>query len=149
MSNVGFREAVSGDVSSIAALLADDDLGQTREQLDDPAYLAAFQAMENEPHNTLIVGEIEGVVVAVYQLTVISGVSLKGTRRAQIEGVRVASHLRGQGVGRLLIEDAEYRAGLEGAGLMQFTTNVAREKAHQFYSDLGYQPSHVGFKKPL
>ena len=105
--------------------------------------------MEREPHNTLIVGEENGEIVAVYQFTLISGVSLKGTRRAQIEGVRVSRARRGAGVGQALIRDAEARAKAGGAGLLQFTTNATRDRARDFYERMGFVPSHVGFKKSL
>ena len=144
-----FREAARADVPEIVALLVDDDLGRTRENVNDSSYLAAFQAMEAEPHNAMIVGEDEGRIVAVYQFTLITGLSLGGTRRAQIEGVRVASELRGQGIGAKLMADAEARARAGGAGLLQFTSNATRDRAHDFYRRMGFVDSHIGFKKPL
>lgn len=147
--SLGFREAEEADLASIVALLTDDVLGRGRETGNGDKYLTAFRAMAAEPHNSLIVGEMAGEVVAVYQLTLISGVSLAGTRRAQIEGVRVATHLRGQSIGEALIADAETRARKGGAGLMQFTTNRQRDRAHDFYRRMGYVDSHIGLKKPL
>lgn len=144
-----FREAVEADVPGIVALLLDDDLGRTRENLNDPRYLIAFRAMAAEPDNKMIVGELGSRVVAVYQFTLITGLSLGGTRRAQIEGVRVASDQRGQGIGAALIEDAEARARAGGAGLLQFTTNASRDRAQDFYRRMGFVDSHIGFKKPL
>ena len=144
-----FRAAVEADIPAVAALLADDVLGAGREDVGAGVYLDAFRAMEREPHNTLIVGEENGEIVAVYQFTLISGVSLKGTRRAQIEGVRVSRARRGAGVGQALIRDAEARAKAGGAGLLQFTTNATRDRARDFYERMGFVPSHVGFKKSL
>ncbi len=147
--SVTFREAVEADLPAIARLLADDVLGAGRESDGLETYAKAFRAMEREPHNSLIVGEKAGEVVALYQFTLISGVSLRGTRRAQIEGVRVASDQRGHGIGQMLIQDAEERTRAGGAGLLQFTTNGARDRAQAFYERLGFVPSHIGFKKPL
>ena len=144
-----FREAKAADVPAIVALLGDDVLGQGRETRPLSSYLEAFQAMEGEPGNQMIVGELEGRIVAVYQLTLITGLSLGATRRAQIEGVRVASDQRNQGIGAALIQDAEARARRGGAGLLQFTSNRQRDKAHDFYRRMGFQDSHTGFKKPL
>ncbi len=93
--SVAFREARRDDVRSIVALLQDDALGAGREAEEMEPYLAAFDDMKREDGNVLIVGEQEGRVVATYQLTLITGLSLKATRRAQIESVRVASDLRG------------------------------------------------------
>jgi len=144
-----FRPATRADIPAVAALLADDMLGRGRESADLDPYYVAFDAMQNEGANHLIVGEFDGEVSACYQITFISGLSLTATRRAQIEGVRVAASLRGEGKGELLIRDAEARARAASCGLLQFTSNRARPEAHRFYERLGFTPSHIGYKKPL
>ncbi|MFV0303139.1 MAG: GNAT family N-acetyltransferase [Paracoccus sp. (in: a-proteobacteria)] len=144
-----WREARREDVPAIVALLADDVLGQARESADLAPYLAAFDAMRAEGGNLLIVGEDAGRVIACYQLTFITGLSLTAARRALLEGVRVAAGHRGQGTGAVLIRDAETRARAAGCRLMQFTTNKARADAHRFYDRMGFTPSHIGYKKPL
>ncbi|MEM6483260.1 MAG: hypothetical protein AAF922_08285 [Pseudomonadota bacterium] len=59
-------------------------------------YCAAFTGMLSEPHNLPIVGEADtGRLLAFYQFTFISGLWLHVTRRARVEGVRVASSARG------------------------------------------------------
>ncbi|MHA3979949.1 GNAT family N-acetyltransferase [Halovulum sp. GXIMD14794] len=144
-----FRTASRADIPDIVALLTEDDLGKGRESEDLLPYRMAFDAMRSEIGNSVIVGEADGRIVATYQLTLISGLSRGGARRAQIEAVRVASDLRGQGVGAALMQDAEDRAREAGCRLVQFTSDQQRTRAHEFYERLGYIPSHVGFKKPL
>lgn len=144
-----FRPATRADVPAVVALLADDLLGRTRESDGMAPYLAAFDAMQAEAGNRLIVGEIGVRIVACYQISFLSGLSLTAARRAQIEGVRVASDHRGQGIGAALMQDAESRARAAGCSLMQFTTNKARSDAHRFYDRMGFTPSHIGYKKPL
>ena len=134
---------------AIVALLSDDALGAAREAADMAPYLGAFDAMSSEGASHLIVGEIDRKVVATYQITYISGLSLKAARRAQIESVRVSSDLRGQGIGTRMMADAEARARAAGCRLIQLTTNVSRDRAHRFYHDLGFTPSHIGFKRDL
>ena len=146
---VTFREAVRDDVPRIVALLTDDVLGQGRETPEISTYEAAFDDIAGETGNTVIVGEAGGRVVATYQLTLISNLSLGASRRAQIEAVRVARDCRGQGIGALLLADAEARARAGGAALLQFTTNKARDRAHDFYRRMGFVATHEGFKKPL
>lgn len=146
---IRFREATRADVPGVVALLADDALGAAREGPDLAPYLAAFDAMQAEGANTLIVGEAAGRIVATCQLTFISGLSLRASRRAQVESVRVAAGLRGRGIGAALMAEAEARARAAGCALLQLTTNRARGDAHRFYERFGYTPSHLGFKKPL
>ena len=70
--SVSFRMAVRADVPAVVALLSDDTLGATREGADAlESYFAAFDAMQAEGANHLIVGVGDGAVVARYQLTFI------------------------------------------------------------------------------
>ncbi|MCB1357893.1 MAG: GNAT family N-acetyltransferase [Maritimibacter sp.] len=152
-----WREGRRDDVAAAVAMLADDVLGAGRETAALESYLAAFDAMQAEGNNRLIVGETGGEtagetggeIVAVYQITFISGLSLGAARRAQIEGVRVSANVRGQGVGAALVADAEARAREAGCSLLQLTSNASRKDALRFYEAQGYTPSHIGFKKPL
>lgn len=144
-----FREARAEDVPALVAMLADDSLGRGREGAPMAVYLAAFAEIEANPRESLIVGELEGRVVATCQLTILSGLSRGGARRALVEAVRVAGDLRGQGIGARLMAEAERRARAAGAGIIQLTTDKSRVRAHAFYERLGYEPSHLGMKKKL
>lgn len=145
-----FREARRADVPAVVALLADDMLGATRERQDMAVYLAAFDAMMAEPGNRVYVGEnAAGEILATYQLTLISGLSLAAARRAQVESVRVAASLRGQGAGHAMFADIEARARAAGCRLIQLTMNSARTDSRRFYESLGFAPSHTGFKRYL
>lgn len=144
-----FRSAQRDEVAAIVALLEDDMLGSGREGSDLATYLAAFDRMAEEGGNQLIVGVSDTQVVATYQLTFISGLSLRAARRAQIESVRVSGSLRGQGVGHRMIEDAVARARAAGCSLIQLTMNKSRTDTARFYGDLGFTPSHIGYKRNL
>ena len=147
--SIAFRPARRDEVPAILALLRDDALGAAREGEDMEPYLAAFDRMEADPSCVLIAGESEGRVIACYQMHVLPGLSLRAATRAQIEGVRVASGLREQGIGARLVEDAMERARAAGCTLMQLTTNRSRADAHRFYERLGFTPSHIGYKRDL
>lgn len=146
---VRFRHAQRAEVAAVVALLTDDMLGQSRESADLQPYLAAFDAMQAQSGNHLVVGLMGDRVVACYQLLVIPGLSMAAMVRAQIEGVRVASDMRGRGIGADLIADAEGRARTAGCGQMQLTTNRSRRDARRFYDRLGFTASHIGYKKAL
>ncbi|MEV7607741.1 GNAT family N-acetyltransferase [Paenarthrobacter sp. NPDC089322] len=144
------RRALKGDLPQILRLLADDQLGATRESVDDSGpYEQAFDAIDGDPAHLLVVGELDGDVVATFQLSFIPGLSRKGSWRAQIEAVRVSDVLRGQGVGALMIEWAIEQARQRGCSLVQLTTDKSRVAAHRFYERLGFVASHEGMKLTL
>lgn len=144
-----FREARREDVAAVVALLSDDALGMRRDCLGLEGYLGAFDQMQQDAGNRLIVGEVAGRIVATYQFMVITGLSLRAARRAQVESVRVAADLRGQGIGAALMADAEARARAAGCRLLQLTSSAKRLRARKFYEELGFTPSHIGYKRDL
>ncbi len=144
------RRARKGDLPRILALLADDQLGAVRESVDDLApYELAFDAIDADSAHLLVVGELDGEVVATFQLSYIPGLSRKGSWRSQIEAVRVSGELRGQGVGALMIQWAVDQARERGCSLVQLTTDKSRVAAHRFYERLGFVASHEGMKLKL
>jgi ribosomal protein S18 acetylase RimI-like enzyme len=131
-------------------LLADDGLGAGREDpLKCEAYASAFEAIEEDPNQSLLVARLGSSVVGLLQLTFIPGLTYTGGWRAQIEGVRVARRARGGGVGQALVQAAIDRASRRGCCLVQLTTDARRPEALAFYEGLGFQPSHVGLKLRL
>jgi len=146
------RPARREDVAAIVALLADDHLGAGREDTSEaalPAYLAAFERVAADGRNLLAVAEQDGAVVGCLQLTFIPGLSNQGQDLALLEGVRVASHLRGGGVGEQMVRWAMDEARRRGCGAMELMTHVTRQAAQRFYDRLGFAPSHVGMKRAL
>lgn len=148
MSSVTFRPARSGDLAVIIALLSDDKLGVNRESFEDnsQAYEQAFAEIDGDPNNMVYVAEDDGRVIGCLQVTFIANLTFKGGRRALVEAVRVADSHQGQGLGKRLMEYVIDLARERGCRLVQLTSNKDRDDAIRFYEQLGFQPSHVGFK---
>ena len=144
-----FRPARESDVEGVIALLADDKLGTFRERKDSLSrqhYIQAFQAIEADSNNELIVVFQKTELVGTFQLSFIPSLTHSGGWRAEIEGVRVASSKRGQGLGKEMMTWAIARSKEKGCGLVQLTSDKQRPEAHRFYESLGFTASHTGFK---
>lgn len=90
-------------VADLAALLADDILGKDRESVELDIYLAAFDEIEADPHQYLaVVKDARGAVCGTFQLTLIPGLARGGSKRLQIEAVRLAPATRNKGLGAAL-----------------------------------------------
>ena len=149
---IRIRAAERGDLSAIVALLAEDQLGQGREDASEPlaaCYVDAFDALTDDPNQELIVLDGGGTIVATMQLSFLPGLSRKGSWRCQIEAVRVSQERRGGGIGRTMIEHAIERARERGCRLVQLTSDRTRDGAHAFYQQFGFVDSHLGFKLEL
>lgn len=149
---LNIHTATIDDLPMIVRMLADDFLGQQREDLSEPInekYVKAFREIEDSPNNELIVAELDGRVVGTLQLTYTPSLSYQGSKRCTVESVRVDSSLRGKGIGREMMLWAIERAKEKGCISMQLTSHIDREDAHRFYEQLGFSKSHVGMKLSL
>ena len=147
-----FRLARRTDLPDIVRMLADDALGARREENTSPlpaSYYDAFDAIDRDPNNELVVVEIENKVVGVLQLTFIPSISHRGAWRAQIEGVRVDSSVRSGGIGRKLLAWSIERARSKGCRMVQLTSDKTRADAIRFYESLGFVASHEGLKRRI
>lgn len=150
MTDITIRRATAADIPAVVALLADDALGATRESPDDLGpYEAAFREIDRDPQHLLLIADRAGAVIGTAQLTFLPGLSHKGATRAQIEAVRIGSAARGTGLGSTLIEWCVERARERGCAMVQLTSDAGRTDAHRFYEQLGFRPTHLGFKLVL
>lgn len=149
MSDLTIRRAVRGDIPAIAALLADDFIGNAREGAPLADYEAGFDAVERDPNQLLAVAENAGEVVGTMQISFVPGLSRGGHWRGHVEAVRVASERRGQKIGEAMMAWAEARCRERGCIVCELTSDKRRDAAHRFYDRIGFTASHLGFKKML
>ena len=147
--NLKFRQATREDLPEIVRMLADDFLGARCERYENPlpeSYVKAFEEIDADKNNELIVAEKAGEVIGTLQITFTPSISFQGGKRATVESVRVDEKYRGQGIGKELMRWAINRARAENCFAMQLTSNAERTDAHRFYEKLGFTKSHLGMK---
>lgn len=152
VSRVVFRNAVEEDLPALVAMLADDILGQAREDAGlplDPRYLDGFRAMAADANQRLLVAEEDGEVIGSLQLSFVPGLSHRGAWRGQIQAVRITASRRGQGLGGRMIAHAVELCRRRGCRMVQLTTSNERTDAHRFYERLGFAATHQGYKLAL
>jgi GNAT superfamily N-acetyltransferase len=146
------RTAVASDLNVLVRLLADDELGRTREKPSDPlpaSYGRALEEILAADFTQIIVVEAAGAVVGSLQLTVIPHLSYIGQRRAIFESVHVAPAFQGKGAGAFMVAHAIDAAREAGCGQIVLTSSNSRIDAHRFWKRMGFEPTHVGMKLHL
>ncbi|WP_400079072.1 GNAT family N-acetyltransferase [Winogradskyella sp. R77965] len=148
-----FRKATESDVIDIVGMIADDELGKTRENYQIPLpeeYILAFEKINADKNQELIIVEDDNSeIIGTLQLSFIQYLTYRGGIRSQIEAVRIRKDKRGLGIGKIMFEWAINRAKERKAHLLQLTTDKKRPKAIQFYENLGFKASHEGMKLHL
>ena len=72
-----------------------------------------------------------------------------GTPSAVVEDVGILPMLQGKGIGKMMMEFALKYAKEKGCYKMSLSSNLKREKAHQFYESLGFKKHGFSFLMDL
>ncbi len=142
-------------VSHLREIVAIINAGATsvrkdREFDDWQDYRFALDALIAAPEVDIYVALNEAdEVVGTYQIHFLKGMAFMGRPRVELESVHVRADQRGKGVGRKMMAHAEDLARQANACMLQLTSNREREGSHPFYRRLGYDQSHLGYKKML
>jgi GNAT superfamily N-acetyltransferase len=147
---VSVRDARREDVPRIVALYRTDELTRKHKSAADadiePGYYDAFDRIDGDSRNRLLVAESGGTIAGSFQLTFVPDMQPDGRDVAIIENVIVDGNARGRGVGSAMMRWAVEEARRHGCSQVKLTSNRARAGAHRFYDRLGFEPTHVGFK---
>ena len=150
--NINIRKANRDDVLHIVQLLARDSLGKQREAYQVPLpieYYQAFEEIDSDKNQYLIVVEDNHHIIGTLQLTIITYLTYQGGKRGQIEGVRIDETYRRHGIGKMMIQWAIDKARELNCHLVQLTMDKKREETIEFYRKLGFIDSHEGMKLHL
>lgn len=148
--DITVRDARRADLPHIVALYRTDELTR-KHNVDstgelEPGYYSAFEAIEHDPRNRLLVAESGGVILGAFQLTFIPDMQPDGRDVAMVENVIVDGTARSRGIGSAMMLWAVEEARRKGCSQVKLTSNVKRADAHRFYERLGFEPTHTGFK---
>jgi GNAT superfamily N-acetyltransferase len=149
-ADLHIRDAQREDLPRIVALYRTDEL--TRKHTADntaeiePGYYTAFDVIDGDPRNRLLVAETGGTIVGSFQLTYVPDMQPDGREVAIIENVIVGGARRGQSIGSAMMRWAVDEARRRGCSQVKLTSSTKRTGAHRFYERLGFEPTHVGFK---
>lgn len=152
-SQIKICEVERKDLAAIVRLFAIPDEGNTKN--DDPSfplnrnYYDAFELMKTQKNNDLFVAKIDNRIVGVFQLTIIQYIAYQGGQVAQIENVVVEPTERSRGIGAQMMAWAVREAKIRGCFRVQLTSRKGRDRAHSFYTNLGFEKSHDGFRLKL
>ncbi len=123
--------------------MTSDDVDRVAELAGELGYPVApdvlerrFAALTGGDTEVIFVAEQNGDVVGWIHLREFYDILEEPTM--EIRGLVVDARCRGEGIGQGLVEAGECRARERGIGRMRVTSNVVRERAHQFYERLDF-----------
>ncbi len=142
--NIEIREAFCSDLPVVLKLYS--QLGMDDgEVLDIEKAEHIFAKMRFYPYYKLYIASMGGVIVGTFALMIMDNLGHMGARSAIIEDVVVRKDLRGQGIGRSLMDFAMERCQEKGCYKIALSSNMLRGGALRFYESLGYKKHGYSF----
>ena len=139
---IEIREAQAGDAPRLKQLI--NDLGHPIEEADIVRNLETLTTTDLLPLVAVEGGGIIGLcglaaTVTVHRDAPVGRVSIMVVDEAH----------RSRGIGALLVAEAEKRLAERGCVILEVTSNIKRDRAHNFYEKLGYERTSYRFMKRL
>ena len=135
------REAEADDAPAIAILL--DQLGYPA---IDATQVASRMPMLQAAGGRILVAEIDDKVIACLTTSVMQ-VLHRPRPVGRISMFVVQEDLRGRGIGKTLLSEAQQMLRSQGCEMLEVTSNVRRHEAHAFYEHLGWERSSYRFSR--
>ena len=142
--NIDIREAFNDDLPAILKLYS--QLGMDDgEVLDLEKAEHIFAKMRFYPYYKLYIASMDDAAVGVFALLIMDNLGHLGARSGVIEDVVVRKDLRGQGIGRRLMDFAMERCQEKRCYKIALSSNMLRGGTHRFYESLGYKKHGYSF----
>ncbi|MEZ5787037.1 MAG: GNAT family N-acetyltransferase [Xanthobacteraceae bacterium] len=144
-SRLIIRKATEADLADVLALYAQPDL-------DDGIVLSVEEAagilrrFDQYPDYALYVAEQDVRIVGSFALLIMDNLGHLGARSAVVEDVVVDPALQGSGIGRTMMRYAAERCREKDCYKLALSSNMKRERAHAFYSSLGFERHGFSFR---
>jgi N-acetylglutamate synthase-like GNAT family acetyltransferase len=143
---VQIRHAEPRDAAAIEALYRELVPGRPDIRVD-PARIAEIAA---DPHNQLLVVDVDGQVSGTAFLTVCLDPMFGFQSYGVVENVVVADSQQGRGLGRMLMTAIEEQARRANCTMLMLLSSASRTGAHQFFMRIGFDSEEKrGFVKYL
>lgn len=138
------RKATSEDLPAVLKLYGQKDI-DNGDVLGLKEAKDIFSKFMLYPNYSLYVAEITGKVVGTFELLVMDNLAHKGQPSGVVEDVIIDAEFRSQGIGRQMMEYAIDVCRKNGCYKMTLSSNLKRERAHQFYENLGFEKHGYSF----
>lgn len=139
------REAGADDLPAVLALYAQPDLDHGKVLSPDEAR-RVFGRFSLYPDYHLFVAVLDGEVVGTFAMLIMDNLAHQGTPSGVVEDVVVSGALQNRGIGRRMMAFARERCVARGCYKMALSSNLKRERAHQFYEEIGFEKHGYSFR---
>lgn len=142
--DITIREATAEDIPHILQLYRQPDMGNGK-SLSTQEAICIYNKMLSYPNYKLYVVSCENNIVGTFALAIMDNLANMGKPSGLIEDVVVKTEWQRKGIGKQMINYAINLCRQNGCYKAALSSNLKREKAHQFYESLGFAKHGYSF----
>lgn len=107
-----------------------------------------FEQIQQIPNYNIYIAELNGEPVGTFSLLIMPMI-LHHSKSAIVDAVIVTSNYRNQGIGKAMMQAAFKLSAEAGCYKVMLSSNLKRDRAHQFYQSLGFKQQGWSFSLEL
>lgn len=131
------RKAIATDIPLLIELYAAMD-GEAPLSLETAARL--FDQIEQVPNYSIYLASLNAEIIGTFSLLLAPTFMHRGLHRfALMDAVMVRPESRGLGLGKTMVQTALRISQEQGCYKLMLSSNLQRDRAHQFYQSLGFR----------
>lgn len=142
--NLIIREAEEKDLEAMIALYAQLDMDD-RQKISLEKAKGIFKKISNYPFFKVYVAVLDDEIAGTFELLIMDNLGHQGIPSGIIEDVVVAELHQGKGIGKAMMVYAVNVCKEQGCYKVALSSNLKRERAHQFYESLGFKKHGYSF----
>ncbi|MBD2312728.1 GNAT family N-acetyltransferase [Desertifilum sp. FACHB-1129] len=141
-----FRLCTQNDLPILQVLLSELD---SELQLSEGQMQAIFERICQIPNYHYYLAQLAGEPVGCFSLLIVPTFLRNGACEALLDSVVVLPPYRGQGIGRTMMQEVARICREAGCYKITLSSNLKRDRAHQFYQNLGFEQHGWSFSLDL
>jgi ribosomal protein S18 acetylase RimI-like enzyme len=149
---ISFRKAIKEDLPEVLRLYAQPEMDDGN-VLSLPDAERVFDKIGHYPDYNIYVAVYNEQIIGSFELLIMDNLGHLGTPSAVIEDVVVDPKWQGQGIGKMMMQEALTICDRKGCYKAVLSSNLKRNRAHAFYESLGFKRHgysyYVNGRQPL
>ena len=147
LDSLTLRLANHEDLDTLGQLYADMD---GHDPLSSTVLTNIFEQIQTVPNYSIYLVEAQGLAIGTFSLLILPTMMHEGYHRsALLDSVTLLSTYRSRGIGRWMMQQAMQICRAGGCYKLMLSSNLQRNRAHNFYQSLGFQQHGWSFSLQL
>ncbi|WP_036482088.1 GNAT family N-acetyltransferase [Myxosarcina sp. GI1] len=137
MQNFNIRIAIKNDLPTLNRLYADMD---DKPLMSEEQITNIWQKIQQVPEYYIYLAYLEELAIGTFSLLFVPTMMHRGFHKsAFLDAVTIASDYRGQGYGKQMMREALRISAEAGCYKVTLSSNLKRDRTHNFYQSLGFK----------